>query len=228
MSPTHNWKLSPSDFAFLWEECRRCFYLRVARGFQRPRPVMPKIFTLIDSEMKTFYSQKRTEDIAKGMPPGVVAYGERWVESQSISVPGFSVTCFVKGKFDTVVRFDDGTFGVIDFKTSQRKSEHIPLYSRQLHAYAHALEHPTAHGFAANPVTQLGLLVFEPSQYTQGKTGRVGFAGEISWVPVPRNDASFTEFLAQVMTILESPEPPPASPNCEWCKYRQNSRSTNL
>jgi hypothetical protein len=189
---------------------------------------MPKIFTQIDSAMKTFYSQKRTEDIAKGMPPGVVAYGEKWVESQPISLPGFSGTCFIKGKFDTVVRFDDGTFGVIDFKTSQRKSEHIPLYSRQLHAYAHALEHPAAGGFAANPVTQLGLLVFEPSQYTQGRTGKVGFAGEISWVPVPRDDAKFMRFLSQVMTILESPEPPPANPDCEWCRYRQNSRNMDL
>ncbi len=228
MSSVHNWKLSPSDFAFLWEECKRCFYLRIARSFQRPRPIMPKIFTLIDSEMKNYYSQKRTEDIATEMPPGVVAYGEKWVESQPITLPGFSATCFVKGKFDTVVRFDDGTFGVIDFKTSQRKSEHIPLYSRQLHAYAYALEHPGGHGFAAKPVTQLGLLVFEPSQYRQGKTGRVGFAGDISWVPVPRDDAKFMEFLTQVVTILESPEPPPANPDCGWCKYRQNSRGTDL
>jgi CRISPR/Cas system-associated exonuclease Cas4 (RecB family) len=197
-------------------------------GFKRPPPVMPKIFTLIDSEMKKFYSHKRTEEIATGMPLGVVAHGERWVESQPLTIPGFSSTCFIKGKFDTIVTLDDGTYGVVDFKTSRRKSEHIPLYSRQLHAYAYALEHPAGRGFAANPVTQLGLLVFEPSQYTQGRTGRVGFAGEVSWLPVPRDDAKFMEFLAQVLTVLESPEPPPASPNCEWCKYRQNSRSTNL
>ena len=228
MSSDQNLKLRPSDFAFGWEECKRCFYLRVARGFQRPRPIMPKIFTLIDGEMKTFYSQKRTEEIARGIPPGVVAYGEKWVESQPISVPGFSSTCYIRGKFDTVVRNDDGSFGVIDFKTSQRKSEHIPLYSRQLHAYAHALEHPAAGGFAASPVTQLGLLIFEPSQYTQGRTGRVGFAGDISWVPVPRDDAKFMRFLAQVMTILESPEPPPANPDCEWCKYRRESRNMDF
>jgi RecB family exonuclease len=189
---------------------------------------MPKIFTLIDSEMKKFYSQQRTEDNATGMSPGVVAYGERWVESQPLTVPGFSSTCFIRGKFDTIVKLDDGTYGVVDFKTSQRKSEHIPLYSRQLHAYAYALEHPAGRGFAANPVTQLGLLVFEPSQYTQGRTGRVGFAGDVSWLAVPRNDASFMEFLAHVLTILESPEAPPANPNCEWCKYRQNSRDTDL
>ena len=30
------WKLSPSDFAFLWQECKRCFYLKNVTGFQRP------------------------------------------------------------------------------------------------------------------------------------------------------------------------------------------------
>ena len=45
---TKNWKLSPSDFAFLWEECKRCFYLKVARGFYRPRTPFPGIFSVID------------------------------------------------------------------------------------------------------------------------------------------------------------------------------------
>lgn len=48
MITRHSWKLSPSDFAFLWEECKRCFYLKVVNGIQRPPLIMPKIFmTLI-------------------------------------------------------------------------------------------------------------------------------------------------------------------------------------
>jgi hypothetical protein len=49
-----NWKLSPSDFAFLWEECQRCFYLKVVRQFYRPWSPMPKIFTKIDGIMKRY------------------------------------------------------------------------------------------------------------------------------------------------------------------------------
>jgi len=29
-------KLSPSDFAFLWEQCKRCFYLKVVHGIRQP------------------------------------------------------------------------------------------------------------------------------------------------------------------------------------------------
>src|SRR5437764_951732 len=108
--------------------------------------------------MKNFYSGKRTHEIAEGIPLGVVKLGENWVTSQPIVVPGRSSTCFVKGKFDKVVRFDDGTYGVIDFKTSQRKSDHVPLYSRQLHAYATALENPAPGTLHLAPVTRLGLL----------------------------------------------------------------------
>lgn len=222
-----NWKLSPSDFAFLWEDCKRCFYLKVAKEFHRPRSIMPNIFTIIDSEMKKFYSNKRIEEIAEGVPPGIVKYGEKWVGSEPIEIPGRSSRCFVSGKFDTVVKFDDGTYGVIDFKTSQRKSGHVSLYSRQLHAYAHALENPAPGKLGLGPVSRLGLLIFEPSRYVQGKVN-VGLAGKLSWIEIPRNDALFLDFLSEVLGVLEMDSPPPANPDCDWCKYRGNSRSTGL
>ena len=40
------WKLNPSDFAFLGEEDRRCYYWKVVKGFERPRALMPKINNL--------------------------------------------------------------------------------------------------------------------------------------------------------------------------------------
>jgi hypothetical protein len=224
----NNWKLSPSDFAFLWEECKRCFYLKIVSGFQRPRPIMPKIFTIIDSQMKSFYSGKRTENIVSGMPRGIVEHGEKWVQSKPLRVPDKSSTCFIKGKFDTVVRFDDGTYGVIDFKTSERKAEHVPLYGRQLHAYAQALENPAPGKFSLSPITKLGLLVYDPNSYSQAKSGEAVLAGSLSWIEIPREDDKFMEFLSEVLTVLELPEPPGGSPTCEWCQYRDTSRRTKL
>ena len=223
MEQQSNWKLSPSDFAFLWEECKRCFYLKVTRQFYRPRPPMPKIFTLLHSQMETFYSGKRSEQITAGIPPGIIISGEEWVESKPIKFPGRSSTCFIKGKFDTAVKFDDGSHGIIDFKTCRRKAEHIPLYSRQLHAYAYALENPAPGSLSLSPISRLGLLVFEPSKYTQDKTNCVGFVGNLTWIDIPRNDASFRDFLQQVLDVLDSPVPPPPAPDCEWCKYRRES-----
>ena len=227
MSPSTK-KLSPSDFAFLWEDCKRCFYLKIASGFQRPRTIMPKIFTVIDAEMKKCFEGRRTETIAPGMPGGVVEYSEKWVESQPISVPERSFSCFLRGKFDTVVKFDDGTYGVIDFKTSERKAEHVPLYSRQLHAYAIALEKPAPGKLTLSPISKLGLLVFDPAKFSNAGGGSAALIGGLSWIEIPRDDATFMRFLADVLSVLELPSPPGGSPSCEWCQYRDTSRRTSL
>ncbi len=39
-----NWKISPSDLTFLWDECPRCFYLKVRHKFKRPGLPFPKIY----------------------------------------------------------------------------------------------------------------------------------------------------------------------------------------
>ena len=135
-----SWVLNPSDFAFLWEECKRCFYLKVREKFRRPSQPMAKIFTVIDAEMKSCYAGKRTEQVMPFLPPGVVDASVSWVQSKPINLPGRGSSCVIRGKIDTLVRFDDNSFAVIDFKTSSRRAAHIQLYGRQLHAYALALE----------------------------------------------------------------------------------------
>ncbi len=217
------WKLSPSDFAFLWEECKCCFYLKVVNDFQRPRPVMPKIFTVIDSHMKQHFMGKRTETVATAMPKGVIESSEKWVQSIPIKLPGHRHTCFIRGKFDTIVKFDDGTYGVIDFKTSQTKEPHIPLYARQLHAYAYALENAARNGFSRRPISKLGLLVFEPEMFVAGQKGSASLSGGLSWIEIERDDRTFLEFLSNVLSILEQPSPPLDFQTCEWCGYRDTA-----
>ena len=75
-----NWKLSPSDLTFLWEECKRCFYLKVVREISRPF-IMPKIFNKIDSIMNQYFFGKNTTEINPVLPPGTVLSGN-WVGSQ--------------------------------------------------------------------------------------------------------------------------------------------------
>ncbi len=222
------WKLSPSDFAFLWEECKRCFYLKVVRGFDRPRGIMPKIFTMIDREMKTYFGGKSTAEFAPGLPPGMVSHSDEWVESEAIPFRGPTSRCFLRGKLDTVIRFESGEYAVIDFKTSETKAEHVPLYGRQLHAYAYALEHPAREKLSLNPVTRLGLLVFEPDAFARGQKSKAALSGGLTWVEIKRNDREFLDFLGEVLSVLNLPEPPEASPSCEWCAYRERSRRNGL
>jgi len=223
-----NWKLSPSDFAFLWKECKRCFYLKVVRNYHRPFTPLPKIFIKIDGLMKEFFEDKSTAEISSDLPPGVVKFGEKWVESQPIIIPGHNSQCYIRGKFDTVVEFEDGSYGVIDFKTSEAQSAHIQLYTRQLHAYAYALENPAPGKLSLSPITKLGLLCVEPTRIYRESDGRISYSGEATWIECPRNDDQFLDFIGQVLSVLEQPEPPPPAPSCGWCEYRDIARQCGL
>ena len=224
------WTLSPADLTALWEECPRCFYLDVVRGFPRPRPAPPAVIARIDAQLKACVDGRRTETLAPEMPAGVFELDERWVESRPLDVhlPDTVLHCLVRGRLDTVVRLDDGGWAVVDFKTSERAPERVALDARQLHAYAWALEHPAPGALALGPVTRLGLLLFEPEKFAREGDGLGALTGGLSWIEIPRDDAMLFGFLAEVLSVLERAEPPGGAPLCEWCVYRDASRRTGL
>ncbi|MBN1136714.1 MAG: PD-(D/E)XK nuclease family protein [Anaerolineae bacterium] len=221
-------KLSPSDFAFLWEECKCCFYLKVVRKFDRPHMAFPGIFRAIDSAMTACYNGRRTLAIADGMPDGIIRLGQKWVRSRPIDLGIKGCTCHISGRLDALVELENNTWGVIDFKTTKARGEHISLYSRQLHAYAHALENPARPPLISGLVTNLGLLVFEPTSFVHNTDQTADLKGRITWVEIRRNDAAFFDFLCQVAAVLSQPEPPDPAPDCPWCAYRQDSREFTM
>jgi hypothetical protein len=214
-----NWQLSPSDLVFLYEECSRCFYLKVRGLLKRPRTPMPKIFTTIDITMKEFLDGKRTETLCCRMPKGTFRYAERWVASAPVLLPGCSSTVSFRGKFDDVLELDIGGYGLVDLKTCHRRDEHIPLYSRQLHAYAWCLENPAPGALSLSPISDMGLLVFEPDMFFKGALWSGGLCGDLNWIAIQRDNDGFREFLQAVVMLLESPTAPPPN-GCSWCRYQ--------
>jgi len=225
---TPTYKLSPSDLTFLWDECKRCFYLKVVHKFARPAVPFPSIFNKIDSLMKKYYQGKHTDKITPELPSGIILPDNAWVQSQPIPLPGHLAQCYLTGKFDTVVQFDDGTFGVIDFKTSTPQAAHVAFYSRQLRAYAYALEHPAPGKYSLSPISRLGLLVVEPNAIQEAPNDHVAYLGKVTWMEIPVDEATFLAFLDEVLTVLELPEPPEASEDCAWCQYRAAARHNGL
>ena len=212
-------KLTPSELTFLWEDCKRCFYQKVVNNVHRPWSPMPKIFTRIHSLLEEWASGKRTELIAPGMPPGVIEHGEHWVQSTPVPIPGRESMCFVRGKFDTIAKLEDNTYAIVDFKTCSRQDKHLALYSRQLHAYYLALENPAEGRFSLSPITKLGLLVWEPTMFSDTNDA-MALEGSFEWVELPLDVPGFMEFLSDVLEVLEHPVPPEPSPGCEFCSYQ--------
>ena len=214
-----SYKLSPSDLTFMYEGCKRCFYQKVVNGIAQPSIPLPAIFSKIAGLLKDHYDGKPTSELHAALPPGTVSHGEKNVRSNVIQLRNHDATCYISGRFDIVVSFKDGTYGVIDFKTGNPNTESVYLYIRQLHAYAYALEHPAPHALALAPVTKLGLLYFYPSNISQESIEQLSYEAEITWIEIRKDEEDFLEFIDEVLDVLELPEAPEHSPNCQWCGY---------
>ena len=220
------WTLSPSDFGYLWRECPKCFYLKVTQKASRPG-VFPRIFGAIDGQMRLCFDGQRTEKLLPALPPGVFDCADQWVKSAPITLSGHTSICQVRGKIDSYIRFDDGSFAVIDFKTSARSDDNINIYSHQLHAYAYALENAAPGNLSLKPIRRLGLLVFEPNAFAAHENNGATFSGSLTWMEIPRNDKVFLNFVGEVMALLESPSIPNSAPACPYCTYRETFRAKN-
>jgi hypothetical protein len=222
LTPAKAWALSPSDFAFLWDECLRCFYKKVVLRQVRPRAPFPKVFGAIDRAMKDYYLGERAEELAAGAPAGVIGSPDRWVKSAPINVPGRTQPIVLRGRLDALVAADDGSSGVVDFKTALPRDTHVPLYGRQLHAYAWALERPA--GGRPVEVSSLGLLCFAPDEF-ESSGSRAGLFGDLKWVDVSRDDQGFTAFLVEVADVLALSEAPSPAPGCPWCAHEPSAHA---
>lgn len=214
-----NYKLSPSDLTFFYEGCKRCFYLKVVKNLSQPSIPLPSIFSQMTTLLKNHYNGKHTSELHVALPPGIVSYSEKNVRSKVIKLPNHKATCFISGRFDIVVSFEDGTYGVIDFKTGNPNSESAHLYSRQLYAYAYALENPATNALSLSPITKMGLLYFYPSSINQQTIEKLFFESEITWVEIKKDQQRFLKFIDDVLNVLELPEAPEHSPNCQWGDY---------
>ncbi|MEK7309426.1 MAG: PD-(D/E)XK nuclease family protein [Planctomycetota bacterium] len=214
-----NYKLSPSELTYLFEGCKYCFNLKVKHSIDQPSMPMPGIFSAIAGRQKEFYAGKRTEEFCRELPPGVVEFGEKWVESLVIKADNSPNTCFIRGRFDFVIKFDDGTFGVIDCKTARSSESKTKMYGRQLQAYTYALENAAEGKLNLSPITKLGLLYFEPIGFKQIENAKQAFEGNLLWQEVKRDDKTFLTFINSVVKTLDSNDvQPQVCDNCEYCR----------
>jgi hypothetical protein len=162
------------------------------------------------------------------LPAGIVKFREKWVKSVPISFPDISSQCVLKGRFDAIMAFDDGSYGIIDFKTSDASEEKAAFYSRQLSAYAYALENPAPGALSISPITRLGLFIITPHRFERLPTGEIAFVNKTTWMDVPRDDATFLSLLREIITLLDKSAPPDPAEDCGLCNYRKDYHEAGI
>lgn len=206
------YKLSPSDFAYLYEECKLCYVLKIKHSITQPSMPMPGVFSAMNTRLQGSIVGKNLKNISNNLPGGKVVKQEGWVDS--VVIPETSV--YIKGKYDLLVENDDGTYTLVDLKISQPVIEKIDKYKTQLNAYKFALENPKVRD--AIKITKLALLVFYPDQVVyKNDTAYVSFPPK--WLDVPLDTDGFINFIKDIDLLLKE-ELPAEGPECKWCKYR--------
>ena len=132
--------ISPSDLTFSWDGCHRCLWLYYNHQIKAPM-FMPTVAELADMQ-ETYFKGCTTADMHPDMPEGTVHSHAGWVQSIPIQVDGKDSHLAIRGKYDLLIEFPDGTYGIVDCKMQARTSDKSAFYSPQLEAYAYALENP--------------------------------------------------------------------------------------
>lgn len=212
------YKLSPSDFKYLWEDCKHCYYLKIKENLQLPSMPFPSIFNHMSGLLQQDLVGKNTSELDAGIPEGIITQQEGYMKSSPIPSNG---KCFISGRFDLMTKFSNGTYGVIDMKMIEPREDAMAKFDRQLHAYKFALENPLEN--EPIEISKLGIMAFKPDQIQLHK-GYVFYRGKPSWYEIPVNMKGFLDFIEEVEKLLEGSQPEPG-PGCPWCQYRAKIQS---
>ncbi len=205
-------KLSPSDFAYMYQDCKLCYCLKIKHKVKHPSMPMPGVFSTMNSIMQGDIVGKDLRDISPDLPVGKVVKQEGFVKSKMID--GTSV--YIGGKYDLLVELPDGSYMIVDLKISKPSDEKSDMYKSQLWSYKYALENPES-GEPVN-ISKLALLIFYPESVVF-ENGVAKLAFPPQWIEVEYNHNEFLEFMKEVDTLLAGPLPA-ENENCQWCKYR--------
>jgi len=127
------------------------------------------------------------------------------------------------GRPDIVIKFDDSSYGIIDFKTTQLSEDKAENYKYQLESYAQIFTHPGSIKKGPTPklepISQIGVLQFFPSEIFSHKRDSCQLNFKMSYVKLERNVEDFYKRVELVIDILSLDIPPDFTEDCKDCSF---------
>lgn len=217
--------ISPSDLAFLYEESKWGFHVKYISGIKRPPIIMPKIFNVIDSSIKSKFIGENLFRIDKNLPNAkLIDSNGKWVVSKPIvneNYPDISIK--IRGKIDAALEYEDGSYAIVDFKTSEIHENYLEKYKNQLFAYCYGITNPeNSKAFQLDNINKTGLLVFEPDDFYIDYNGRAGIKGNFKWIEFKLDLSGFESFIKnELIPLLAGSEPVPEENDNYWTYLKQ-------
>jgi hypothetical protein len=211
--------IAPSDLTFGFSTCRRCIWIKYQFSFE-----LKKDFPLVKS-LSTFQEEyfRRAPMTAldPSLPAGTVKQWGQWLKSKNIVVNGVETQWKLRGIYDLLGHYDDGTVGIIDCKVSDSDRDSGGFYAPQLESYAFMLENPLSG--KAFQVQTMGLLIWKLGGVAQTSpnefvSNEMGFGVNQVYVPVERDPARLEKLLAEFISVIEG-DMPDAGSECHACNF---------
>lgn len=211
--------ISPSDLTFGFSTCKRCIWIKYWFSFE-----LKKDFPLVKS-LSTFqeeyFRRAPMPAIDPSLPAGTVKQWGQWVKSKNIVVNGLETQWKLRGIYDLLGHYEDGTVGIIDCKVSDSERDNGDFYAPQLEAYAYTLENPSSG--RVFQVQTMGLLVWKLAGVAQTRpnefvTHEMGFGVHQLYIPVERDPARLNNLLEEFITVIDG-DLPEAGAECLACNY---------
>ena len=211
--------IAPSDLTFGFSTCKRCIWIKYWFSFE-----LKKDFPLVKS-LSTFqeehFRRAPMPSIDPSLPAGTVKQWGQWVKSKNIVINGLETQWKLRGIYDLLGHYDDGTVGIIDCKVSDSERDSGDFYAPQLEAYAYTLENPLSG--KVFPVQTMGLLIWKlggvaetrPNEFVANS---MGFGVNQVYVPVQRDPERLSKLLEEFITVIDG-EMPDAGSACHACNY---------
>jgi CRISPR/Cas system-associated exonuclease Cas4 (RecB family) len=223
-------RLSRSKIA-LFLECPRCFYIDNKLGTARP-PGFPfnlnsAVDALFKKEFDTHRAAKTVHPLAQEYNVDAVPFDDarmdEWRDSlrRGITFRHPATDLLVSGGVDDVWVKPDGELIIVDYKATSKDEKIVALdqdwhsgYKRQMEVYQWLFRQ---NGFK---VSDTGYFVYaNASKDGDAFNARLDF--EITLVPYAGDDSWVEGTLADIKKCLEGEALPSASPECDYCLYRE-------
>ena len=224
--------LAPSSLDYKVKKCPRCFYLERKLNIA-VHSFPPPVFSNFDVAQQNYFKNLNTNALSDKLPSGKIM--------QKDELPGRVVSEVLKdpkgrsfilgGRPDIVIKFDDSSYGIIDFKTTQLSEDKAENYKYQLESYAQIFTHPGSIKKGPTPklepISQIGVLQFFPSEIFSHKRDSCQLNFKMSYVKLERNVEDFYKRVELVIDILSLDAPLDFTEDCKDCSFAKKQIELN-
>ncbi len=213
---TKIFNFSPSEFAFGYAGCKRCYYDQKVNNIKVSLP-FPSVFSKLDILQKNFYHDKSSDLLGGKIASGVIKTDYSRTQKSKILQDNKGRKFQLKGRIDAYVKHKD-SFSIIDFKVTDIDEKKIDTYATQLLAYAIMFDQPDEGFLKLNPIIDLGIFCFEPDTMVNHQNVP-NFKMKTQFYLIERDDKKMFEFITTVIDMLEGKNPT-SKEKCSICKVR--------